>query len=508
MLDLNLRVHSDLHLPSDIVTHKHFIDGQYLESASGEVTERVAPSHGVVVSRAAKGTEAEVNLAVAAARRAFDNGRWCRIAAKERAIVLTKVADLIEQNVERFALIESLESGKPISQARGEVGGAAELWRFAASLARTSTGETHNNLGDDILAMTVKEPIGVVSIITPWNFPFWILSQKLPFALAAGCTCVIKPSEFTPSTTAMLADLLVQAGMPKGVCNIVLGHGDPVGALMTSHSDVDMISFTGSTAVGKKVAEVASDTLKKVTSELGGKNPQVIMPDADLDAAADAVVFGVYFNVGQCCNSSSRIIVHQDIANAFIEKVVALSKKVVFGNPLHADTQVGAIVTPEHQQKIDTYIKDAINQGATVHLGGAGMHVEGLSKQFYQPTVISNVRPDMAISREEVFGPVLTVLTFQTLDEAIQITNDTEYGLSAGIWSENINNCLEFSRRANAGTIWTNTWMDGFPEVTFGGMKQSGQGREIGQYGFDEFLEIKSMVMRIGKTRAPWVGDT
>ena len=232
------------------------------------------------------------------------------------------------------------------------------------------------------------------------------------------------------------------------------------------------------------------------------------MPDADLDAAADAVVFGVYFNVGQCCNSSSRIIVHQDIANAFIEKVVALSKKVVFGNPLHADTQVGAIVTPEHQQKIDTYVQDAINQGATVHLGGAGMHVEGLSNQFYQPTVISNVRPDMAISREEVFGPVLTVLTFQTLDEAIQITNDTEYGLSAGIWSENINNCLEFSRRANAGTIWTNTWMDGFPEVTFGGMKQSGQGREIGQYGFDEFLEIKSMVMRIGKTRAPWVGDT
>jgi betaine-aldehyde dehydrogenase len=419
--------------------------------------------------------------------------------------VLNKVADLIEANVERMAVLETLESGKPISQARGECGGAAELWRYAASLARTTTGESHNTLGTDILGVVLKEPIGVVSIITPWNFPFWILSQKLPFALAAGCTCVVKPSEVTPSTTAMLAEMLVEAGLPAGVCNIVLGFGNPVGSLMTSHPEVDMVTFTGSTAVGKQITKSAGETLKKVALELGGKNPQVIFPDADLKGAADAVTFGIYFNVGQCCNSTSRIIVHEDIVDEFVARVVALSKQVAFGNPMHEDTQVGAIVTAEHSAKIDAYVKEAVLAGAEVCLGGGSLTVSGVGDQFYQPTVIKGVTPEMAIAREEVFGPVLSVLTFKTLDEAIQLTNDSTYGLSAGVWSENVHTCLDFARRAQAGTIWTNTWMDGFPELTFGGMKQSGQGREIGSYGFEEFLEVKSLVMRIGRTRAPWV---
>jgi acyl-CoA reductase-like NAD-dependent aldehyde dehydrogenase len=379
------------------------------------------------------------------------------------------------------------------------------LWRYAASLARTAHGDSHNTLGADILGIVVKEPIGVVSIITPWNFPFWILSQKLPFALAAGCTCVVKPSEMTPSTTAMLGEILVEAGLPAGVCNIVLGMGTPVGSLMTTHDDVDMVTFTGSTAVGKTITKSAGDTLKKVALELGGKNPQVIFTDADLENAADAVAFGVYFNVGQCCNSSSRIIVHEDIADAFVERVVALSRKAVFGNPMHPDTQVGAIVTEDHKAKIDDYIKEAINAGAEICLGGDILNVPGLGDQFYQPTIVRGVTPDMAIAREEVFGPVLTVLTFKTFDEAVMLANDSTYGLSAGVWSENVHTCLEFCRRAQAGTVWTNPWMDGFPEVAFGGMKQSGQGREIGRYGFEEFLEVKSLVMRIGRTRTPWV---
>ncbi|MBB5515372.1 acyl-CoA reductase-like NAD-dependent aldehyde dehydrogenase [Rubricella aquisinus] len=503
MKDLTINTATAYDLPRTFVG-RHLIDGAWV--AGAEIFERLSPSHGVVVSRSALGSAAETEAAIAAARRSFDAGVWSRISGKARATVLLKVADLIEANVERIAVQETLESGKPISQSRGEVGGAADLWRYAAALARTSHGDSHNTLGDDMLGVVVKEPIGVVSIITPWNFPFWILSQKLPFALAAGCTVVVKPSEMTPSSTVMLGELLVEAGLPAGVCNIVLGYGEPVGSLMSRHKDVDMVTFTGSTAVGKRITQAASDTLKKVALELGGKNPQVIMPDADLENAADAVTFGVYFNVGQCCNSSSRIIVHEDIADAFVARVVELSRQVRFGDPLDESTQVGAIVTADHNAKIDAYVKAAIEAGAKAELGGGPMSVEGLGTQFYQPTVMTNVTPDMAIAREEVFGPVLTVLTFRTLKEAIALTNDSEYGLSAGIWSTDIHTCLEFSRRAQAGTVWTNTWMDGYPELAFGGVKQSGQGREIGKYGYDEFLEVKSLVMRVGRdSRAPWV---
>jgi acyl-CoA reductase-like NAD-dependent aldehyde dehydrogenase len=303
----------------------------------------------------------------------------------------------------------------------------------------------------------------------------------------------------------MMGELMIEAGIPAGAVNIVLGFGPAVGAPMTRHEAVDMVTFTGSTAIGKTIAAAATQTLKKVALELGGKNPQVIFPDADLESAADAVTFGVYFNAGECCNSSSRIIVHEDVAEVLVEKVVALSRKVALGDPLDPATQVGAIITKQHLAKIDTYVRAAVDAGAKVALGGAPLSVPGLSGEFYQPTVIHGVTPDMAIARDEVFGPVLSVLTFRTMEEAIALTNSVTYGLSAGIWSANIHTCLEFARRAQAGTVWTNTWMDGFPELTFGGMKQSGQGREIGSYGLDEFLEIKTLVMRIGRTRAPWV---
>jgi acyl-CoA reductase-like NAD-dependent aldehyde dehydrogenase len=494
-------------LPKSPFEGRHLIDGIWQESADGATFDRVSPSHGIVVSRSARGGTAETEAAIAAARRAFNDGKWSRATGKERSTLLLKVAGLIEANVERMALLETLESGKPISQARGEVAGAADLWRYAAALARTLHGDSHNSLGEDMLAVVLKEPIGVVSIITPWNFPFWILSQKLPFALAAGCTCVIKPSEMTPSTTVMLGELLIKAGLPAGVVNIVLGFGQPVGALMAEHAHVDMVSFTGSTAVGKAISAAASKTLKKVALELGGKNPQVVFPDADLDSAADAITFGVYFNAGECCNSGSRIIVHEDIAEALVGKVVALSRKVAFGDPLNPETQVGAIISQAHQEKIANYVRDAVAAGAKLALGGEAVRHPGLPGEFFGPTVVTNVTADMPIAREEVFGPVLAVLTFKTLEEALALVNDASYGLSAGVWSENMHTCLAFARRAEAGTVWTNTWMDGFPEVAFGGFKQSGQGRENGRYGLDEFLEIKSVVMRIGRTRSNWVRD-
>ena len=391
---------------------RHLIGGVFQDSADGATSQRLSPAHGQVVSTAAKASEIEVDAAVAAARAALP--LWAETTGKARAAILLKVADLIEANAERMTLLECLETGKPIAQARGEVTGSADLWRYAASLARTQKGDSHNTLGADMLGVVLKEPRGVVSVITPWNFPIWILSQKLPFALAAGCTCVVKPSELTPSTTAMLGELLVQAGLPAGVANIVLGYGQPVGARMVSHPGVDMVTFTGSSAVGRAIAAEAGKSLKKIALELGGKNPQVIFPDADLESAADAVTFGIYFNAGECCNSGSRIIVHEDIAEAFTARVVALSKQVAFGDPLNEATQVGAIVTPEHNAKIDGFVQEALAAGAKLAIGGGPLTIEGLKGQFYAPTVVTHVTSDMAIAREEVFGPVLSVLTFRS----------------------------------------------------------------------------------------------
>ncbi|MEP1577118.1 aldehyde dehydrogenase family protein [Roseibium album] len=505
MSDLNVVSIGNARIPADPFVARHLIDGDWRSSTDGATFERVSPSHDAVVTVACRGNLLDVDAAISAARRAFDEGRWTATTGKDRATLLLKVADLIDRDRERIAFHETIESGKPISQAMAEIEGAADIWRYAASLARTLHGESHNSLGNDFLGLVLKEPVGVVSIITPWNFPFLIVSQKLPFALAAGCTAVIKPSEMTPATTVILGELLLEAGIPAGVANIVLGFGDPVGAALTTDKRVDMVTFTGSTAVGKAIVETAAGTLKKVSLELGGKNPQVIFPDAELDAAADAVVFGVYFNAGECCNSGSRIIVHEDIAEEFVARTVALSRLVPFGDPLDPSTKVGAIITPEHNNKIDTYVQEARATGASVPLGGKVLEVPGLRGQFYEPTVVTNVTGDMPIAREEVFGPVLSVLTFKTLDEAIALVNDADYGLSAGVWSENVHTCLEFARRAHAGTIWTNTWMDGFAELPFGGVKQSGQGRELGKYGLDEFLEAKTVTMRIGKNREPWV---
>ncbi|MBP7003808.1 aldehyde dehydrogenase family protein [Amaricoccus sp.] len=504
MLDLTLVAGTGAALGAPFEA-RHLIDGEWRASADGATFERRSPAHGGVVARAAKGGAAEASAAIAAARAAFDDGRWSARSGKERAALLLRVADLIDRERERIARVETLEAGKPIAQARAEIEGAADLWRYAAALARTVAGESHNALGRDMLGVVLKEPVGVVSVICPWNFPFLIVSQKLPFALAAGCTAVVKPSEMTPSTTVILGELLVEAGLPAGVVNIVLGYGRPVGEILVTDPRVDMVTFTGSTAVGKGIVAAAAGTLKKVSLELGGKNPQVVFPDADLDAAVDAIVFGVYFNAGECCNSGSRIIVHTDVAEEVTARVVALSRKVAFGDPLDEATQVGAIVSPEHLAKIDGYVKGAVAAGATVRLGGAPLEAPGLAGQFYQPTVLAGVTPDMAVAREEVFGPVLSVLTFRTLEEAIALANAASYGLSAGVWSADVHTCLAFARAARAGTVWTNTWMDGFAELPFGGVKESGQGRELGRYGLEEFLEVKTVQMRIGRTRAPWV---
>ncbi|WP_291157108.1 aldehyde dehydrogenase family protein, partial [Ensifer sp. SSB1] len=376
------------------------IDGKWVDSAEGRTIERVAPGHGVVVSRYQAGTKADAEKAIAAARRAFDEGTWPRMTASQRSLVLLRAADIIAERADELAYLDAIESGKPISQAKGELGGAADIWRYAAALARDLHGESYNTLGDGTLGVVLREAIGVVSIITPWNFPFLIVSQKLPFALAAGCTTVVKPSELTSASTLLLGEILEAAGVPAGVVNIITGTGPEVGAPMTTHPDVDMVSFTGSTGVGRLTMANAAQTLKKVSLELGGKNPQIVFPDANLDEFIDAAVFGAYFNAGECCNAGSRLILHRDIADEVTRRIAELSAKVKVGDPLDPETQVGAIITPQHLEKIAGYVSAASKDGAAVAHGGTALDL-GMG-QFMEPTILSAVRPDMAVAREEV----------------------------------------------------------------------------------------------------------
>ena len=478
------------------------IDGVWTEGASPAL-ERVAPGHGVVVSRYPAGTKADAERAIAAARKAFDDGPWPRMTGAERASILLRAADLIAAKADALAFLDCIESGKPISQAKSELAGAADIWRYAAALARDLHGESYNTLGEGTLGVVLREAIGVVSIITPWNFPFLIVSQKLPFALAAGCTTVVKPSELTSGSTLLLGEILIEAGVPAGVVNIVTGTGPEVGAPMTTHPDVDMVSFTGSTAVGRLTMANAAQTLKKVSLELGGKNPQIVFPDANLDEFIDAAVFGAYFNAGECCNAGSRLILHRSIAAEVTARVAELASKVKVGDPLDPQTQVGAIITPQHLDKIGAYVDGAATAGASVALGGTALDL-GLG-QFMAPTILSGVTPDMAVAREEVFGPVLSVLTFETTEEAIRIANAIDYGLSAGVWSRDFDTCLTIGRKVRAGTVWMNTFMDGASELPFGGYKQSGLGRELGRHAVEDYTETKTLNMHIGARTGWWM---
>jgi betaine-aldehyde dehydrogenase len=478
------------------------IGGKWVKGGS-EPIERVAPSHGVVVSRFQAGSKSDAEDAILAARKAFDHGPWTHMTASERSAVLLKAADLIAARAEELAYLDAIEAGKPISQVRGEIAGSVDIWRYAAALARDLHGESYNTLGDGTLGVVLREAIGVVSIITPWNFPFLIVGQKLPFALAAGCTTVVKPSELTSGSTLVLGEILEQAGVPEGVVNIVTGTGPEVGAVFTSHPAVDMVSFTGSTGIGKLTMTNAAQTLKKVSLELGGKNPQIVFPDADLDAFVDAAVFGAYFNAGECCNAGSRLILHKNIAADVVGRIAELSKNVKVGDPLDPATQVGAIITPQHLEKINLYVTGAKSHGADVAHGGEVLDF-GMG-QYMSPTILAGVTPDMAVAREEVFGPVLSVLTFETMGEAIEIANSIDYGLSAGIWSRDFDTCLTIGRKVRAGTVWMNTFMDGASELPFGGYKQSGLGRELGRHAVEDYTETKTLNMHIGSRTNWWM---
>lgn len=489
-------------LPTEPRRFQMYIDGQPVDAASGETITRHSPAHGVPVATWPRAGKDDTERAIAAARRAFDHGPWAGMGAAERAKVLFKAADLIEQQAEELGLVESLETGKPILQAIGEIHGAVDVWRFAAGAARTMAGQAYDNLGERILAMVLRQPLGVVGVITPWNFPFFILSERLPFILAAGCTAVVKPAEATSGTTVMLATLLEQAGLPPGVVNVVTGRGSVAGQAILDSELVDMVSFTGSTATGQKAIAASAGNIKKLGLELGGKNPHIVFANANLDDAADGVAFGMAFNAGQCCVGGSRLLVERSVAAAFTAKLAAKIARIRIGDPLDESTQVGAMFDEGHMHSVLAYIEQGVKAGATVVCGGGRLETE--RGYFVQPTVLADVPKGTPLLREEIFGPVLAVVPFDTFDEAIALANDSEFGLSASIWTHDLNEALRASREIQAGRVWVNTTLDNGPETPLGGMKQSGQGREAGLAGIEEYTELKTVHINL-QPRQHWI---
>jgi betaine-aldehyde dehydrogenase len=449
----------------------HFIDGKF-EPPSDDRHARRAPGTGAVVAEYPRGTHEDTRRAIAAARHAFDHGPWPRLSGHERARVLLRLAELVRQNKELLARLEAEEVGKTIRLALGE--------NFTAFIAR--------------------EPAGVVGMITPWNFPLLLLAQKLPYAIAAGCTAVVKPAEITSSSTLEFARLCQEAGVPEGVVNVVTGSGSVVGQYIAESEDVDVLSFTGSTDVGRRIVEASKSNLKRLSLELGGKAANIVLPDADLEDAIDGVMFGVFFNNGECCVSGARLLVHEDIADDFIAELVRRTSRLRVGQPLDDGTDVGPLIHEHHLNKVLDYIGSAAGDGARVVSGGSRItDGEYAAGTFLEPTIIDAVPATAKVFNEEIFGPVLSVTRFRDLDEAIELANSVEYGLANSVWTKDIDKALTASRRLRSGTVWVNTTIDGAPQLPGGGVKKSGYGREMGQVGFDEFTEVKTVQIRTGK---------
>lgn len=476
----------------------HMWDGQ-LQSTTKINIERSDPSTGELLTLVPDGTAEDADKAVASARKAFDEGPWRNLSGIERAKYINRLADLLERSIEKFAPIEAKETGKALALARNDVNNSAQLFRYAASLAMTMHGDVHTNLGKGFTGLITRVPVGVAALITPWNFPLLLMAQKLPFAIGAGCTVILKPSEYTSSTSSMFAELVQEAKIPEGVINIVLGYGNTVGQRLIEHPDVDFVSFTGSTRTGRTVIEASKHTLKRTSMELGGKSANIVFKDAVIDDALDGVLFGVLFNNGECCVSGSRLLIEESIADDFVKRLAERMGNMKVGDPLESGVDIGPMIHPGHLAAVLGHIEKAVKQGATIATGGSKLMADGLSKGcFVAPTIVDNVSQKHDIFNEEVFGPVLTVTRFKDASEAIQVANSVKYGLAASIWSKNIDTTLDVASELQAGTVWINTTIDGSPQLPGGGVKESGFGREMGQVGFDEFTEIKTIQIRTG----------
>ncbi len=476
---------------------KLLIDGKWVDALSGKTFETVNPATGEVLARVAEADAADVDRAVAAARRAFERG-WGESNPYHRARLLLKVADLIEQHRDELAQLESLDVGKPIFESSNmDVPGAAETFRYYAGWPTKIYGET-NPSDPAFFSYTLREPVGVCGQIIPWNFPLLMASWKIAPALACGNVVVLKPAEQTPLTALRLGELLLEAGVPEGVVNILPGFGPTAGAAIAAHPGVDKVAFTGSTEVGREILKLSTGNLKRVSLELGGKSPNIVFIDADQDAALMGALGGIFFNQGQVCCAGSRLFVEQGMYDEFTEKVSAYAQQVKLGPPLDPETRMGPLVSQEQYDRVKGYLKVGKDEGATVKAGGEAETSGDFRKGFFvKPTVFTNVNNKMRIAQEEIFGPVVSAIPFKDEHDAVLQGNDTMYGLSAGVWTKDVSKAHKVARALKAGTVWVNCYGQIDPTSPFGGYKQSGFGRELGKHSIELYTQVKQVWLKL-----------
>jgi 5-carboxymethyl-2-hydroxymuconic-semialdehyde dehydrogenase len=484
------------HIPKDLPTHlQHFIGGKWVDSLGGETFDVLDPVSNTNYATCAAGQKADIDRAVAAAKEAFDNGPWPKMLPRERFRILNKIADLVESRDARLAELESFDTGLPITQALGQANRAAENFRFFADLIVAQADDTYK-VPCRQMNYVNRKPVGVAGLITPWNTPFMLESWKLAPALASGCTVVLKPAEFTPLSASLWAEIFREAGLPDGVFNLVNGIGEEAGASLVAHPDVPLISFTGETTTGKIIYRSCADNLKGMSMELGGKSPAVVFADADMDAAIDSTLFGVFSLNGERCTAGSRILVERSIYDEFCERYAARAKNIVVGDPNDPKTEVGALVHPEHYAKVMSYVEIGKSEG---RLLAGGARPEHLSEGNYvMPTVFADVAPNARIFQEEIFGPVVAITPFDTDEEALELANGVRYGLAGYIWTSNLERAHTFAQNVEAGMVWLNSHNVRDLRTPFGGVKASGLGHEGGYRSIDFYTDQQAVHITLG----------
>ncbi len=473
---------------------KLLIDGEFRDSVSGKTFATINPATEKEITQVSEGGAEDIDLAVKAARRAFDSGPWSRMDARDRGKLMFKLADLVESRIDELAELGTLDNGKPLKESRhGDLPLVIDCLRYYAGWADKIHGRTIPIRGD-YFCYTKREPVGVAGQIIPWNFPMLMVAWKWGPALAAGCTIVLKPAEQTPLTALKMGELAMEAGFPAGVINIVPGFGETAGAPLVAHKGVDKIAFTGETSTGKLIMKNAAETMKRVTLELGGKSPNIVFSDADLDAAVDGAMLGLYLNQGQCCCAGTRLFVQDSVYDAMVERLADASSKRKVGDPFADDTEQGPQIDKSQFNKILSYIEKGKAQGAKCVAGGDRHGSEGF---FIQPTVFAEVTDEMAIATDEIFGPVMQVLRFKEVDEVVQRANTTDYGLAAAVWSRDIGKAHALADRIRAGTVWINCYDVFDAAAPFGGFKSSGIGRELGEKAIDNYTEHKTVTVSL-----------